>query len=259
MALLILASARVGWAWGPGGHIIVAHLAEIRLQPAVLTIIRNEFNIKHLADVAKWADDIKKLPGAPDALHYTNIAEGSRSYNRERDCPRGRCVTEKIKFYSDRLRDTSRPKSERIEALKFLVHFVADAHQPMHMGNARDRGGNEIPVQVGEHETNLHALWDSGLIVLDGQSLVHYARSLEATLTPEKVEGWAGGPDLWTNESRALVLDYGYPLLKDGQGRLTSQYIQRGQGVVEVQLLKGGVRLAHLLNTILQPSIGSTP
>lgn len=259
LSLVIFVPVRVGWAWGPSGHLIVAHLAELRLNPAVLNVIRNEFNIKHLAGVAKWADDIKKEPNAPDALHYTNIAEGFRTYKQIRDCPRSRCVTEKIKFYSDRLRDRSLSNSERQEALKFLIHFVADAHQPMHMGNAKDRGGNEISVRLGNQSTNLHKLWDSGMIVLDGQSLLQYARTLSAAIRPNEAEEWVGGPDLWTNESRRLVLDYGYPLLKDEHGRLTSRYMERGQGIVEMQLKKGGVRLARLLNSILQPSVGRTP
>ena len=168
-------------------------------------------------------------------------------------------MTEKIKFYRDILRDASRSKSERKEALKFLIHFVADAHQPMHMGNARDRGGNEIPVRVGNRETNLHALWDSGLIVRNGQSLLQYARTLDAAITPAEAKNWVGGPEVWTDESRALVLDYGYPLLKDEHGCVASRYLERGRMITEMQLMKGGVRLARLLNTILQPSIGSTP
>ncbi len=247
------------WAWGPAGHRIVAHVAELRVDPAVLNVIRNEFNIKHLDDVANWADVIKKRPDAPDALHYTNIAEGSRTYDQNRDCPRKRCVTEKIKYYSGILKDVARPKSDRKEALKFIIHFVADAHQPMHMGNARDRGGNEIRVRTGEGETNLHALWDSGMIDLNGQSLIQYARTLNATIPLSETLKWAGGPDDWTNESRALVLDYGYPLLKDEQGRLSPRYLEQGRVVIKVQLMKGGVRLARLLNILLQPSLERTP
>ncbi len=112
---------------------------------------------------------------------------------------------------------------------------------------------------IGDRDTNLHALWDSGLIVRNGQSLLQYARTLNAAITPAEAENWVGGPNVWTNESRALVLDYGYPLLKDEHGRLTFRYLERGRTITEMQLMKGGVRLARLLNTILQPSIGSTP
>ncbi|WP_282012586.1 S1/P1 nuclease [Nitrospina watsonii] len=241
------------WAWGPEGHRIVAHIAEMRLEPAVRNTLERDFNIKHLTSIANWADRIKKEPGAADVLHYTNIAEGERAYVQRRDCPRRNCVTEKIFEYRDRVSDPARAHARRVEALKFLVHLVADVHQPMHLGNARDRGGNEITVRVGRHRTNLHALWDSGLIDLDGQSLLHYARALHAGLTPEQVQDWQRGDAVaWTNESRALVLTYGYDLLQDERGRLAVRYLERGRQVVATQLLKAGVRLAHLLNRTLQ-------
>lgn len=253
--LLILSglAATPGRAWGPQGHRIIAHLAELRLDPAVRDTLERQFNIKHLAPVANWADEIKRQPGAPDVLHYTNIAEGERTYDRERDCPQGRCVTEKIPEFRGILADPARPRNERARALKFLVHLVADVHQPMHMGNEKDRGGNEIRVRHDHRETNLHALWDSELIVLGGRSLVQYARDLNASVTPEEARRWVADDVVaWTDESRDLVLKYGYNLLKDPDGRLSERYLRRGRVVIELQLMKAGVRLAHLLNQTLK-------
>ncbi|MGP0567027.1 MULTISPECIES: S1/P1 nuclease [unclassified Nitrospina] len=251
--LTVAGMAAPGWAWGPEGHRIVAHLAELRLEPDVRNTIQREFNIKHLASIANWADYIKKKPGAPDLLHYTNIAEGEREYLQSRDCPRRNCVTEKIGEYRGILADRTRPQDERDEALRFLVHLVADVHQPMHVGNARDRGGNEIDVRTGNRHTNLHALWDSGLIALGGRSLLQYARLLNQGLTPQEAALWGGGdPVAWTNESRNLVLHHGYTLSKDREGRLTRRYLEKGREVVAMQLKKAGVRLANLLNQILQ-------
>ncbi|CCQ91009.1 putative Endonuclease [Nitrospina gracilis 3/211] len=251
--LTVAGLATPGWAWGPEGHRIVAHLAELRLEPDVRNAIQREFNIKHLAPIANWADYIKKKPGAPDVLHYTNIAEGEREYVQSRDCPRRNCVTEKIGEYRGILDDRTRPQDEREEALRFLVHLVADVHQPMHLGNARDRGGNEIDVHIGNRHTNLHALWDSRLIALGGRSLLEYARSLSGDVTAQETAQWTDGdPVNWTNESRELVIKYGYGLSLDPQGRLTRRYIENGRGVVAMQLKKAGVRLAALLNQIFQ-------
>lgn len=251
--MIVCGVAAPGWAWGPQGHRIIAHLAELRLDPAVRNTLERQFNIKHLAPIANWADEIKHQPGAPDVLHYTNIADGEATYDRRRDCPRGNCVTEKIPEFQRILADSARPVKERQQALKFLVHLVADVHQPMHVGNEKDRGGNEIPVRVGNHSTNLHALWDSGLIVLGGRSLVQYARVLNESITPSEARRWeAGDVVTWTHESRALALKYGYPLLKGPGGRLSERYLQRGRVVIELQLMKAGVRLAHLLNRTLK-------
>jgi len=86
-ALLSALPLQEGLAWGPAGHRIVGHIAEMNLDPQVLKTIQREFNIKHLANVATWADDIRKSGDRPDFQHYTNIAAGHRTYHQPRDCP----------------------------------------------------------------------------------------------------------------------------------------------------------------------------
>lgn len=238
-----------GLAWGPAGHRIVGSIAEMNLDPQVLQTIRRDFNINHLADVANWADEIKDNDPKPDVLHYTNIAFGHRTYNQKRDCPRKRCVTEKIKEYEKRLIDPAVPLKTRKEAFMFLVHLVADVHQPMHLGHQKDRGGNEIDVYFGTKRTNLHSVWDHDLIFLKGKSSLQFARRLNRSITPENKTRWAGGsPEDWSNESRALVLDCGYPLQFHRGRQLALTYIRQGRRVVEEQLQRAGIRLAEMLN-----------
>lgn len=240
-------------AWGPEGHRIVGEIAQTRLSPKVRNIIRQEFNIKNLADVANWADAVKKRNPKPDLKHYTNIAEGAWTYNQARDCPEKKCVTEKISEFAMILGDRNRAHNVRRDALKFLVHLVADVHQPMHLGNQADRGGNNIDVIFKGEPTNLHALWDSGLISLDRNSLVQYAGFLDARTTESEISGWINSDVVdWSNESRRLVLKYGYPVFVTEEGELTSEYIERGRSVVEGQLRRAGVRLAHILNRTLK-------
>ena len=252
-ALLSAIPLQEGLAWGPVGHRIVGHIAEMNLQPGVLKTIQREFNIKHLANVANWADEMKKKKRPPDVLHYTNIAVDQRIYDQQRDCPRKRCVTEKLKVYQHILADGSASPASRKEAFKFLIHLMADVHQPMHMGYAKDRGGNEISVVFQGKPTNLHKVWDSKLIYLNGKTRGQFARQLNRSITPEDRKKWSGGgPEDWTNESRALVLDYGYKL-RFSQGRtLSPEYIKQGQIIVEERLKRAGVRLAQLLNRLLK-------
>ena len=240
-----------GLAWGPQGHRIVGAIAEFHLEPEVRARILREFNIKHLDDVANWADEIKRHRKDTRSFHYTNIDGSSHRYNQSRDCPRKACVTEKIKEYAGRLQNQASPPGVRLEAFKFLVHLVGDVHQPMHLGNSKDRGGNDIRVLFQGKRTNLHAVWDHGLIDRNGKTLLQYARFLNRGVTPEQARRWIGGtPEDWTDESRALVLKHGYAISEGG--RLTPRYLEQGRRVVAEQLKKVGVRLADFLNRILQ-------
>jgi hypothetical protein len=242
-----------GLAWGPAGHRIVGHIAEMNLDPEILKTIRTKFNIKHLANVANWADEIKKRDNKPDVLHYTNIGVNYRTYNQKRDCPRKRCVTEKIKEYEGILIAPGSSPKTRKEAFKFLVHLVADVHQPMHLGHEKDRGGNEITVYFGKKRTNLHRVWDHDLIFLKGKSQRQFARQLNRSITPENKRQWAGGaPNDWSNESRALVLDYGYRLKFSRRRELSLNYIHEGRKIVEERLQRAGIRLANMLNRLFK-------
>ena len=257
-AFLVLLPLQEGLAWGPVGHRIVGHIAEINLDPQVLKTIREDFNIKHLANVANWADEIKRYDNKPDVLHYTNIAVGHRRYLQERDCPHKRCVTEKIKRYENILVDSGSSRKIRKEAFKFLVHLVADVHQPMHLGNKKDRGGNEIAVYFGDKPTNLHRVWDHDLIDLRGKSQRQFARQLNRLILPKDKKRWIGGnPDDWSNESRALVLDFGYRLQFSRGRELSLDYIRKGRVIVENQLQRAGIRLAEMLNRLLNSPIST--
>ncbi len=249
-SLMFLAPAL---AWGPQGHRIVAEIAQLRLEPAVMSTIKEEFSINHLADVANWADQIKGKRRETRPWHYANIAAGEVVYSKQRDCPEGSCVVEKIKAFEDKLQKLDGRRRHRKEALMYLIHFVADVHQPLHLGNAEDRGGNTIKIGTGEETTNLHAVWDHGLIHLNGNSLINYATGLAQGIAGEKAAAWVvPGVEGWANESRELALHQAYPFELSRHGELSARYMADGRGTVELQLKKAGVRLAHLLNKIFK-------
>ncbi|QPJ63638.1 MAG: S1/P1 nuclease [Candidatus Nitronauta litoralis] len=254
--VVLLASAFPAqvWAWGPQGHRIIAQIAEERLKPEIWQAIQDEFSIKHLADVANWADQIKSDRRETRPWHYCNIAEGELLYLQQRDCPHGECVIEKTHFFREELLNPSVVGRKRKEAFMFLVHFVGDIHQPLHMGNAADRGGNTIKVMVSGERTNLHAVWDHDLIHTQGQSLVKYAAKLSASIQKENALEWGARRLVeWANESRKLAVHQGYPLELNDQGELSRHYLKAGEQAVELQLKKAGVRLADLLNKTLKP------
>jgi hypothetical protein len=255
-ALFILASVSVvvpAQAFGPEGHRIVGEIAQRFLLPDVRARIARDFAVADLAEVANWADDIKG-ERRQKSWHYTNIRKGEKDYVRERDCPDGACVTEIIPKYEKILRDTSAPSGERGEALKYLVHFVGDAHQPLHVGNREDRGGNKIQVRFRGEGHNLHALWDQELIPYGKHhSVRYYAEKLAADISPDEATAWRTGTAAdWTRESRQDALQTAYRGWRSPSGELSPEYVARAQKVLELRLKQAGVRLAHLLNNALR-------
>ena len=234
-------------AWGPQGHRVIGFIADGHLKPEVKELIAEKFNINSLADVATWADRTRKKRKEESSWHYTNIEEGQWTYDAQRDCPDRACVTEKIHEFSSILRST--PLRERKDALKFLVHFVGDVHQPLHLGNLKDRGGGTLRFLYKGEATSLHYLWDGGLIDWGEISLLKYAARLNGRVSEAEVSTWSlSTVSDWANESRSLALKVAYSVDKEG---LSKAYIKRGREVINLRLTQAGVRLAHLLNTIL--------
>jgi hypothetical protein len=157
-------------------------------------------------------------------------------------------------MFRENLADQNASASDRVEALKFLVHFVADVHQPLHaVGEAR--GGNDIHVvefgsdQCGSRPCNLHALWDEGLIEHAHRSQSGYILHLENLITRRELEGRAiGTPEDWANQSFHLAHDV---WLADGS-RVHEAYYDKHISIVDERLALAGIRLARLLNDALQ-------
>ncbi|MBC8282711.1 MAG: S1/P1 nuclease [Nitrospinae bacterium] len=240
----------VAHGWGPQGHRVIGYVAEFNLVPQTKKIIAEEFNIKNLADVANWADKVRKKSKHEKPWHYTNIKENEWTYVVLRDCPDKNCVTEKIKEFSRALERKETPLAKRKDALKYLVHFVGDIHEPLHLGNRKDRGGGKIRLDYLGRNVTLHYLWDGGLIDWEKESLLKYATHLNDKLVGSEKSKWLDAHvDDWANESRSLALKYAYPLGSDG---LSKVYIMRGRKILDQRMVQAGLRLAELLNRILK-------
>jgi hypothetical protein len=127
-------------------------------------------------------------------------------------------------------------------------------HQPLHASNNGDRGGNEIKVEFLGHRTNLHAVWDTGILApaVRGDER-GYALRLVKSITPGEITKWRGGSAAdWANESHAVAQQIIYGTLPHEPGRIPASYEQASLPVVNEQLEKAGVRLAAVLNTVLQ-------
>ncbi len=250
--VLVLLFAAPCFGWGRDGHKIISEIATHRLTPEAKVEVRALLGDQSLVDVCTWADEIRSDPAYRWAspLHYANVEPGDDSFDLERHCPEHGCVVSAIIKYTEVLGDREASSADRTEALKFLVHFVEDIHQPMHVSHARDRGGNDIKVEFFHDRTNLHRVWDSALIRHTKKPWTTYAAELQATLTPEQATEWekATSPVDWATETYELAVTCAYEVPADGQ--LGQAYFERCIPIAEKRLTMAGVRLAHLLNTV---------
>lgn len=248
------------YAWGPLGHRLVARLADDQLTPqarAQIAELLSDEAEPTLAGVANWADDLRAndpdMGKRTSRWHYVNIGSPDCAYEVERDCRNGDCVVEAIQRQSAILADRSKPKAERLLALKFIVHFVGDVHQPLHASNTHDRGGNDFQVNYRGQGSNLHSVWDSGLLKSAGLNEEAYLRRLQALPPPADYSKplLPTAPVQWAEQSCKVVMQPGfYP----ARAKLDDGYYARYRPVAEQRLQVGGAHLAQLLNTTLSGS-----
>jgi len=243
-------------AWGPTGHRIIGELAQRQLTPqaraAVAELLRGEPE-PSLAGVANWADDMRTIdPGfarRTSRWHYVNFGSGDCDYVPARDCPGGDCVIAAIDNQLRVLGDRSLPRAQRVQALKFVVHFVGDVHQPFHAGGRDDRGGNDFQVSYRGEGTNLHAVWDS--LILDGQARTpadYAARLATTSVAASATQIDADSAQRWAREScMAIGADALYP----SKHSINDAYLDSHRALAEQRLRLAGARLAAELNVAL--------
>jgi hypothetical protein len=233
-------------AWGSQGHQIVAALAQAQLTPAARKEVDRLLALEPgetLETVSTWADEHKSP--ATSAWHYVNFPRDSCTYEPERDCPDGKCVVAAINKQIDVL-IYEVDEERRLKALKYLVHLVADVHQPLHAGYLDDKGGNKYQLQAFMRGSNLHALWDSGLIrYMDEDTGTTVKRLLTKTGQGKPLSSKLAVAA--AEESCRIVGMSGfYPQRKVGM-----DYVERFTPVMEQRLGLAGSRLAALLNAVL--------
>jgi hypothetical protein len=243
------------WAWGPTGHRVAAKFAEDRLTPRALAAVHQLLGPGvRISDVSTWADEEREIRGS-ESWHYVNVPITASRYD-PKFCRPGGCVVSKIEDFRRILSDAKAGKSEKQQALKFLIHLIADLHQPLHVGDHDDHGGNLLQVRFFDIGTNLHRVWDSQVIERHTTNEQVWLWDLTFFANPKMVVEWSKGtPEDWATETlliskTAYRLPGSQTLIRPGT-RLGAEYYSFALPIIQRQLAKAGIRTAFILNGIL--------
>jgi hypothetical protein len=242
------------FAWGPEGHKVVALMAEKNMSSTALEKVEGILSGSSLENVANWADEIRPERAETGSWHYINIPLAASSINRSRDCPSGNCITAQIQRFIAVLRGSGTDSKAKQEALKFVVHFVGDLHQPLHTEDDQDRGGNQRTVSFFGQIENLHEVWDSSILSRDDPSPQSLAEKLEGKISASNKSDWSlGTVDGWALESHKIAQQTAYGDLPNGlTPGLGQRYEDASAPAEETQLERAGIRLASILNEVLR-------
>ena len=254
---LLAGSIPQAHAWGPRAHRVSTRVAEARLTPAARAGIRELLHDGDtLVDICTWADHDghDAVPGSA-SWHFVNVPISAPHYDTK-FCSGGNCVVSKIKTYRKLLADRKAPKADRTRALLFLVHFVQDVHQPLHVGDNKDRGGNLTQVQYFGQGSNLHKLWDSQILENASRDDRAWVSKIMPLLTSENINAWSKGDvETWADESlqdakKAYTFPPGTTRTVESGIKLGREYSEAALPIIRLRLAQSGVRLANELNAI---------
>jgi hypothetical protein len=182
-------------AWGNEGHQVIALIAADRLTPdarAEVADLLGSSALRGMEEASTWADYIRLSRPDTAPWHYVNIEISASGYNAATDCPADNCVVAQVQKDARLVADRQLATPLR-PAVRFLIHFVGDLHQPLHCADNHDRGGNEVGVLIGAEQTNLHAVWDTDVVAALGQDPEHVASALGAQITSADEASWDRG------------------------------------------------------------------
>lgn len=261
-ALLVLARPPVARAFDQAGHRVVGHIAERHLCADTRSALEPLLDGSSLAEAGLWPDRIRGREewAHTNPWHYINVSDRGSVAREARRSP-DNVLAALARFEAEAV-DQRLGRRQRSEAVRFVAHFVADLHQPLHVGRAADRGGNRIPVSVSGRLSNLHEVWDGGPLRRSTDPSPR-DRVRRLPLAPAQViSQWQQAVPLdWARESQALrpqVYAFGGAFSRRGAGpfALPESYLEAARTLLDQRLHSAGVRLAGRLNALFAGSTG---
>lgn len=269
------------WAWGPEGHAMIADMAEAHLTPEAHAMVEQLLAVegyRHLDQVSSWPDAIRSQQPDTGPWHYVDIPLYAEQYNAARDCHFDQhnqrvdaltCVVDQLPKWTRVLADPAQPLDQREVALKWVVHLMGDIHQPLHAEDDHDRGGNDVRLDWYGAHSNLHAIWDLGVIEhhfgwhlgpgysFDHDAVRQQALRLDSEIASEQRVIWAPSGELVQINDRTIAwVNYSHHLACVAYRHLPPMFISGWEDhyqnwawpVIQDQLKSASVRLARLLN-----------
>lgn len=247
-------------SWGFKGHQAVATIAENHLTPQAKAAVKDLLGTQSLSDVATWADEVRNEPAFKSTAgwHFVDLPLGLsfEEFSRQVKAQGEDNVYGAMQKARSVLTHPKASKAQKIEALKFLVHFVGDAHQPMHVSRKEDKGGNTIQVRFDNQGTNLHSLWDSKLLDHQGLSVVEMSRQFDQASLTEIKQWQADQPMQWLWESYQITTKLYAEVEKNNN--IDEDYYKTHIAIIEKRIDQGGIRLAGVLNDIYSGKVFSS-
>lgn len=262
-------------AWWEYGHESVATIAMASVKPETRRAIGRLLARADLVETpacptrtieqaSVWADCVKNKPyrdrySYAYNWHYQNI-DVCKPFDLKANCPDGNCLARQTERAARLLADRGEPLRIRVEALLFLVHFVGDLHQPLHAGDRRDRGGNDMKADYGfRPNSNLHSIWDGLLADRAISTPTGGPAGILAEVAPADRPAMAKGDvEAWSRENWQVAHDAYAALLGDAcapppatRPVLTNAKIEALIPVLRQQVARGGLRLARMLDEAL--------
>lgn len=255
LALLLFVPAST-FAWGPNGHRIVGAVSLDYINSDTLAALQELMGTEDSDELVQWCNWPDEYRSTEEGAwtypqHFINMVPGESLYLKKRDCPTGLCVTEAISEYAGELGNKELSLEKRQQAFGFVCHFVGDLHQPLHAGFGHDRGGNDVDVVFNDETINVHHFWDSALINDRSDSWQSLYDLLSTRDQTNPAGDWHSNEVVaWTNESHAFAETRSYP----GTQEISDEFADNSWDSIQVQLKKGGIRLAWILNTVFDPT-----
>ena len=280
-AMCATSAPAAAFAWGNEGHEIVVAIAQGYLTPhararvdQMLAADQDTLTSHDMLEESTWADRYRTAHKETSEWHYVDIEldhpdlqaacyDFPASQPVASQGPAHDCIVNKVSEFAKELGDPATPAAERLLALKFLLHFLGDMHQPLHDVDNHDKGGNCVLVSLGgPRQVNLHSYWDTVVVQGLGDDPQAAAEMLTHHITPENKTAWEkGDPKSWALEGFEVARTAVYTLgSKPGCPTdpspisLPPGYDEAARQVATIQLEKAGVRLAAVLNRALAAS-----
>jgi len=252
IAFIVVSISSFGW-WGQNGHRIVGEIADSYLSNKARKAIREILGYESIAMTSNWADFIKSDStfNYLNPWHYINVKQGlsQAEFNIVLQNDTITDAYTKLNFLINELKNQQLPLEKKQLYLRLLIHIAGDIHQPLHVGRLEDLGGNRIRVLWFSDSTNLHSVWDDKMIESQNLSYSEYVKAINHS-TKDQRKQWQEQPmNEWFFESYQLAGKI-YSGITQPHQRLSFRYNFDYIEILNGQLLKGGVRLAGLLNSI---------